>query len=105
MPGFFLSVYSSGAISFNARFRANGVRRVVKIGSYPAMSPETARIEAARILSAASLGTDESEKRKTARAAAEGKALRITFAEFAKQHVADVARRHLKSASEVERYI
>src|ERR1035437_9384273 len=105
MPGFFLSLYSSGAISFCARFRANGVRRVVKVGIYPSMSPETARIEAARILSAASYGQDESEKRKAGREVAEGRRASLTFKEWAAEYLKDVGRRRLKSASEIERYI
>ena len=57
------------------------------------------------VLANANRDIDELERRRLAREAAAGKAARATFATFAKEHVADVARRRLKSASEIERYI
>jgi integrase len=105
LKGFYVGIFSSGTITYGVRYGVAGQRRMVKIGEFPAMTPETARTEAMRILSAAALGQDEAEKRQAAREAAEGKAARITFATWRSDYLKDVARRRLKSSSEIERYL
>ena len=58
-----------------------------------------------RILSTASCGTDEAEKRKAAREAAEGKRARISFAAWRAEYLKDVGRGRLRSTSEITRYL
>ena len=91
-------------VSFFVRYRANGRRRTVKIGDYPATMPEDARKAALSILGAASKGEDEAQKRKDARETATASTKRITFAAWRETYFAEATRR-LKSPVQVARYL
>src|ERR1039458_5422809 len=92
LPGFFLMAYPK-RVSFFVRYRANGRRRTVKIGDYPATMPEDARKAALSILGAASKGEDEAQKRKDARETATASTKRITFAARGETYFAEATRR------------
>ena len=79
LPGFYAVAYSTGRVAFAARYRVNGQRRTVRLGTYPAVMPEDARKAALAVLGGAAKGEDEAAKRAAARHEAEGKAKRITF--------------------------
>jgi integrase len=104
LAGFFVSVGASGRIAFGVRFRANGIRREVRLGSYPSVMPEDARKAAMAVLGGAARGEDEAAKRQAAREAAEGKAQRISYATWRGEYVREAARR-LKRVREAERYL
>jgi integrase len=104
LPGFFVSVGASGRIAFGVRFRANGIRREVRLGSYPSVMPEDARKAALAVLGGAAKGEDEAAKRQAAREAAEGKRARISFAAWRAEYIKEAARR-LKRVRETERYL
>lgn len=102
--GFYAIAYSSGEIAFAARYRVNGRRRTVRLGHYPAVTPEVARKEALGVLGGAARGQDEAEKRKAARDETRSAAKRITFGKWRCEYVASAAR-HLKSTRDPERYL
>jgi integrase len=104
LAGFFVSHYASGRIAFGVRFRANGVRRELRLGDFPAVMPEDARKLALAVLGDAAKGEDAAEKKKAARAGATAKQGRITFKTWRGLYVEDAARR-LKSTRDPERYL
>lgn len=103
LPGFCAVAYSSGRVSFCARYRVNGQRRTVKLGDYPSTTPEDARKAALGVLGGAAKGEDEAAKRKAAREGASARAKRITFEKWREEYIKDAARR-LRSTREPERY-
>ncbi len=104
LRGFFISVYRTGRIVYGVRYRVNGMRRSVLLGEFPAVTPEDARKAALVVIGGAAKGEDEAEKRTASRAAARGKADRITFASWRDTYLKDAARR-MKSTRDVERYL
>lgn len=104
LSGFHVVAYSSGQTVFAVRYRVHGQRRTVKLGDYPATTPEDARKAALAVLGAAARGEDEASKRKAAREGASASAKRITFAKWREDYVKDAARR-LKSTRDPERYL
>lgn len=102
--GFFASVYASGRVSFGVRYRANGIRRELRLGEWPSVTPEDARKLALGVLGGAARGEDAAEKKKAAREAATKRKERITFKEWRTEYV-DLSAKRVKRLSEVERYL
>src|SRR5712671_8217291 len=67
LAGFGLRVETSGKKTFIVRYRVGGgrkaIRRKMTIGRYGVFSPETARIEAKKILGATANGNDPADAR------------------------------------------
>ena len=103
LKGFYLLAYPR-QLSFFVRYRVDGQRRTVKLGDYPAVSPEDARRAALAVLGGAARGEDEAARRREAREAASASAQRISFAKWREEYVRDSARR-LKSTRDPERYM
>jgi integrase len=103
LPGFYLVAYRE-SLSFFARYRVAGLRRVVKLGNYPAVMPETARKLALAVLGGAAKGEDEAAKRGAAREEATARTKQITFGKWRETYLADAARR-LKAPKEPTRYL
>lgn len=104
LSGFFVRVYRTGRVAFAVRYRVHGQRKTVKLGDYPAVTPEAARKAALAILGGAARGEDEAEKRAASRQSAEAKAERITFAKWRETYITEAARR-LKSTRDPDRYL
>lgn len=69
LTGFFVRAYPTGRKVYAVKYRFGRTQRIVTIGSHGSFTPETARIEATKILSHATLGKDtaiEKHARKTA---------------------------------------
>jgi integrase len=103
LKGFYVLAYPR-QLSFFVRYRVDGQRRTVKVGDYPALSPEEARRAALAVLGSAARGEDEAARRRAAREAATTSAQRISFAKWREEYVRDSARR-LKSTRDPERYL
>ena len=61
LKGFYLLAYPR-QLSFFVRYRVDGQRRTVKLGDYPAVSPEDARRAALAVLGGAARGEDEAAR-------------------------------------------
>jgi integrase len=103
LKGFYLLAYPR-QLSFFVRYRVDGQRRTVKIGDYPAVSPEDARRAALAVLGGAARGEDEAARRRVAREAATTSAQRISFEKWREEYVKNAVRR-LKSTRDPERYL
>lgn len=64
MPGLYLVVQPSGAMSWAVRYRHDGRPRKLTIGAYPAFSLADARKDASAVLRAVSEGRDPTEEKK-----------------------------------------
>jgi len=104
LPGFHVVAYETGETAFAVRYRVHGIRRAVRLGFYPSVTPEDARKQALSILGAAARGEDEAARRRALRHDAEEKAKRITFGKWRADYVKDAVRR-LKSTRDPERYL
>lgn len=69
LPGLYLVVQPSGAMSWAVRYRAGGKPRKMTIGAYPVYGLGTAREAAGKALRAVSEGRDPGEERKLAKRA------------------------------------
>lgn len=96
LSGFYAIRYPV-AVHFAVRFRVNGRRRVLRLGQYGTITPDTARQRAREILGRALLGEDPAAERKRARAIP-------TWGAWTTVYVARV-RGTKKSAAQDERYL
>jgi integrase len=98
--GLIVRVLPSGRIEFAVRYRVEGRRRRLKLGAYPAVSLQEARIRARRAQSAVDDGEDPAGKRQAARAAKTD-----TVAALVVDYLAKHARKRKRSWAEDERVL
>ena len=103
LPGFYVAAYPR-RVSFFVRYRVNGQRRTVKLGDWPATTPEAARRAALSVLGSAARGEDEALRRKALREAAAADANRITFGSWREEYARTVVS-HLKRQRDPLRYL
>jgi integrase len=92
LPGFGLRVRASGRRYYVAKYRAKGRQRWLTLGPHGVLTPEQARRQAAKALSAARDGADPAVERR-----AEGRAL--TVADLAERYLSQHAEPKKKAAS------
>lgn len=92
LPGFGLRVRASGRRYYVAKYRAKGRQRWLTLGPHGVLTPEQARRQAAKALSAAREGADPAvERREEARA--------LTVADLAERYLSQHAELKKKAAS------
>jgi integrase len=96
LPGFGVRITNRGRKTFVLRYRANGRKRRISIGTHPPWSLKDARDEAKEILGKAAKGEDLQAARKRERAAE-------TFGELAEEYLERHAKRRKKSWREDQR--
>lgn len=96
LPGFGVRITRQGRKTFVLRYRANGRKRRISIGTYPIWSLADARKEARQLLAATAKGGDPQRARK-AELAAE------SFEELAHEYIERHAKRRKKSWKEDQR--
>jgi integrase len=98
--GLLVRVLPSGRIEFAVRYRIQGHRRRLKLGSYPTVSLQEARIRARKAQRAIDDGQDPADERQaTKRAPAD------TVAALAEEYLKKHARKFKRSAAEDERVL
>lgn len=86
--GLYARVSTTGAITFRARYTADGKRHWIDLGSYPALTIAEARAKAVEIRSTARNGVDPQAQRKAARQAeAAERASRLTVTDLIEEFV------------------
>jgi integrase len=98
--GLIVRVLPSGRVEFAVRYRFGGLRRRLKLGSYPSVSLQEARVRARRAQSAIDDGKDPAGERQTARAAKTD-----TVASLAADYLVKHARKRKRSWAEDERVL
>ena len=98
--GLMVRVLPSGRVEFAIRYRIYGRRRRLKLGSYPAVSLQEARIRARKAQSAIDDGKDPAGERQAAKAAQTD-----TVAALAEDYLKKHARKFKRSAAEDERVL
>lgn len=98
--GLIVRVLPSGRIEFAVRYRIAGRRRRLKLGTYPAVSLQEARVRARRAQSAVDDGADPSGERQAARAAKSD-----TVAALVADYLTKHARKRKRSWAEDERVL
>lgn len=104
--GFYVEVMPSGEKSFRYRYRLNGLREKVTIGSYPSVSLKVARTLHSRMLDQVMLGESPARGKREARLqTAAGLSSLDTFEHFAKKWIELELRPNNKNAQQDETYI
>jgi integrase len=98
--GLLVRVLPSGRIEFAIRYRIHGRRRRLKLGGYPAVSLQQARLRARKAQSAVDDGKDPAGERQAAKAAHTD-----TVAALAEDYLKKHARKFKRSAAEDERVL
>ena len=98
--GLLVRVLPSGRIEFSVRYRIHGLRRRLKLGVYPSVSLQQARLRARKAQSAVDDGQDPAGERQAAKAAQTD-----TVEELAKDYLKKHARKFKRSAAEDERVL
>ena len=104
--GFYIEVMPTGAKSFRYRYRLNGKRERVTIGSYPSMTLKVARIRHATMLEKVNLGESPAHAKQEARLqAAAGLDPRDTFGHLAEKWIEQVLKPVNKNSRQDEIYV
>jgi hypothetical protein len=104
--GFYIEVMPSGEKSFRYRYRLNGQREKVTIGSYPSMTLKVARIRHSEMLDQVNLGVSPARAKRDSRLqAAAGLISLDTFEPFAEKWIQLELRPNNKNARQDETYI
>lgn len=104
--GFYIEVMPTGEKSFRYRYRLNGKREKVTIGSYPAMTLKVAHIKHATMLEQVSLGESPAHAKREARLqAAAGLDPQDTFGNLAEKWIEQVLKPANKNSRQDEIYI
>lgn len=105
LPGLYLIVQPSGAMSWAIRYRAGGKPRKMTIGAYPLYGLATAREAAGKALRAVSEGRDPGEEKKAAKRARpdDQNLIGAVLNDFVSRHVE--AKNRASSAKESKRLI
>jgi integrase len=104
--GFYIEVMPSGEKSFRYRYRLNGKREKVTIGSYPSMTLKVAHVKHATMLEKVNLGESPAHAKREARLqAAVGLDPQDTFGHLAEKWVEQVLKERNKNSRQDEIYI
>lgn len=104
--GFYIEVMPTGEKSFRYRYRLNGKREKVTIGSYPSMTLKVAHIKHATMLEKVNLGESPAHTKREARLqAAAGLNPQDTFAHMAEKWVEQRLKHSNKNSRQDETYI
>jgi hypothetical protein len=104
--GFYIEVMPSGEKSFRYRYRLNGRREKVTIGSYPSMSLRVARSRHSELLGQVSRGESPAQaKRKVRLQAAAGLGTQDTFGSLAEKWIEQVLKPANKNSRQDEIYV
>lgn len=104
--GFYIEVMPSGEKSFRYRYRVNGRREKVTIGSYPSMTLKIARIRHSEMLDLVNMGESPARAKREARLqAAAGLDPRDTFGHLAEKWIEQVLKPANKNSRQDEIYV
>jgi integrase len=104
--GFYVEVMPSGEKSFRYRYRLNGQREKVTIGSYPSMTLKIARIRHSEMVDQVNMGQSPARtKRETRLQAAAGLDSQDTFGHLAEKWIELVLKRANKTSRQDEVYV
>ena len=95
LHGFELKITPTGKMVYRVDYRANGQRRCVTLGAHGVITPEQARVAAAKILQAVTAGNDPAEDKAEQKHGA-------TVAEVAQRYLAEHAATKKKARSAFE---
>ena len=98
--GLIVRVLPSGVVQFSLRYRFQGHQRRLKLGTYPALTLQMARIRARKAQSEIDAGRDPAGEQRAAKAARTD-----TVATLVTEYLAKHARKFKKSAAEDERIL
>jgi integrase len=104
--GFYIEVMPTGEKSFRYRYRLNGKREKVTVGSYPSMTLKVARIRHATMLEKVNLGESPAHDKREARLqAAAGLDPQDTFGYLAEKWIEQVLKPVNKNSRQDEIYV
>lgn len=104
--GFYIEVMPTGEKSFRYRYRLNGKREKVTIGSYPSMTLKVAHIRHATMLEKVNLGESPAHSKREARLqAAAGLDPQDTFGYLAEKWIEQVLKPTNKNSRQDEIYV